>query len=240
MNHLRVYFIAVIGLAAICALTNSALAENDYVFGEPKHGFSFSPAPGSVCSSFLVTEMSLMYRVKRADSKPSLYEFTPSQSNSYMVNWQLGYMGNTSGHDSWGVVLNLALGDDRYRLGGGPAYRRWFGHRSFVDASAGIFLAATEDDFDAQGTPLYAQVGVGIASIFSVVGRIERLSFEQSRVYSTAGPYSPTEWKATFYHLGINVGGKPGAVLCAVSAAALLVAIISMPHERVSEVPVRY
>ena len=155
-----------------------------------------------------------------------------------MFNWQVGYMTNTSKHDSWGGAFNVALGDDRYRIGAGPAYRRWIHNRSFIDASAGILLSAKEDGFYAQETPLYAQVGIGISGIFSIVGKVEHITFKDDRIYTLQG-WGPTRWSSTFFHLGVNVGGEPGAVLCS-AAAVLAVVVMALPHDKTSFSPVPY
>jgi hypothetical protein len=237
-SHTIVAAFLVVSTCLFCAMPHVAQA-GDY-FETPRKGFHFSPAPGSVCNSFLITEMTLLYRVGRAESKPSMYDFRSSDASNNMMSWQIGYMGNTSDHDSWGVAFNFALGDDRSRFGVGPAYRRWFRHRSFFDASAGILLAGQEDDYNVQGMPLYAQVGLGISSMLSVVGRVEHIRFKDPRVYLPGG-MAAGEWSSTFYHVGINVGGEQGAILCGISACAItLVVLSSLGHDRISESPIRY
>ena len=169
--------------------------------GRPKakyRSFAFQGGDRTVCASFLLTEVGVLYRLGGGGDATALGD--------------IGWMKNVGEKSAWGASVFGESESDRGRAGLRARYRRWLGPRTSVELSPGVVLLGN-DEFVGPG--LIGLAALNLGDVISVVGEgeIDRvrvadsgaLAGERTR-YGTDHSFRVGVRGGSFVSVGVTMG----------------------------------
>ncbi|HSG81151.1 MAG TPA: hypothetical protein VLC48_02790 [Gemmatimonadota bacterium] len=212
---MNVRWIAMRLAALALAMPGSLLGQPALDGGAGAKGLCFEGRPGASCSSFLLTQARVQYRLSPATADPTRWYLTAD----------LGWMKNISQHDALGVSVfgGPEFGFEEVQYGLRARYRRWLGERSGVDVSAGAVFGTTanigEPGFSGAIDLNYSDLF--LASFVLEYANTSVCALEEGWLNRVCG----TSYKTRTY-LGIGLGSKLGLVSYGIAGLVGLLALV--------------
>lgn len=192
------------------------------LYDRPYRSVRFRGGPKEVCSSFLLTEFSWMWRV--GGTGPT------SSDERFYGSLDLGWAKNVGSAYAVGATAFLGGDNSREHLGVRARVRRWLAPNLSLDLAPGLILAGEEEHSATLLQPGFiAQASLMADDRLGIVGQVFTSRARLSRsVYVPAGPAGPgyetrtEDVRETGWSAGLKLGSAPGV------AATLLVLVLGI------------
>ena len=168
--------------------------------------FSWKAEPLPKCKSFLITEFGLGY----------------TAGYNFYLSGDLGLMVNKNEHSARGLILSYRASSVAHygivsRIGLKPRFRRWLGQKSSLDLSPGLVYKMDERGNN-RSLGVLGEVGLNLLPWLALTSQLEIIP--KGRLFPLQ--YGGDERKTYVgFDVGFKMGGKPGTIIAAVSAALI-------------------
>jgi hypothetical protein len=204
-------------LLAVVFLTASVevLAQQSPAGDAAAKSLCFAGRPREYCSSFLLTQARVQYRLSPATADPV----------RWYVTADIGWMKNISRRDALGVSVfggpEIGFEEAQYGLRG--RYRRWVGERSSIDVSMGAVFGTTYDI----GAPGFSGIlDYTISDLFLASFGVDYANTSSCALHEDMFDSScETKYVGRTY-LGVGLGSKLGLAAYAVGGVVGLLAAL--------------